>query len=316
MIYLENYGINNKLIYFAGGYLLAALQGANKMTHYTYTAFSERPEKSLYNNSQGFSLVELSIVLVILGLLTGGILTGQHLIRAAELRSVTTEFSAFQAAVNTFRDKYFALPGDMNNAEDFWGSMTNCGAASPSGSGTETCNGDGDGFITWAAAAAQTGENFAFWQQLANAGLVEGSYTGIAGSVGQNHGIPSVNIPGGKMSNAAWNTIGGSTGPIGDAEQFDRGGGNILLYGGIRNTGTGSPKLPVLTSTEMWNIDTKTDDGRPAIGKVLVRDRVGCTLKADGSAQTTAAADAALLDSTYNLADDSILCTIIFDNPF
>ena len=81
-----------------------------------------------------FSLVELSIVLVILGLLTGGILTGQNLIRAAELRSVVTEFQTYQTAVMTFRDKYFALPGDMTNATDFWGEMTNCGAASPSSS--------------------------------------------------------------------------------------------------------------------------------------------------------------------------------------
>ncbi len=50
----------------------------------------------------GFSLVELSIVLVILGLLTGGILTGQNLIHAAELRSVTTEFSAFSQQIEFY----------------------------------------------------------------------------------------------------------------------------------------------------------------------------------------------------------------------
>ena len=46
---------------------------------------------------QGFSLVELSIVLVILGLLTGGILAGQNLIRAAELRAVTTQINNFSS---------------------------------------------------------------------------------------------------------------------------------------------------------------------------------------------------------------------------
>ena len=70
---------------------------------------------------RGFSLVELSIVLVILGLLTGGILAGQSLIRASELRAVSTEFQRYVAAVNTFRDKYFMLPGDMSNATAFWG---------------------------------------------------------------------------------------------------------------------------------------------------------------------------------------------------
>ncbi len=99
----------------------------------------------------GFSLIELSIVLVILGLLTGGILTGQNLIRAAELRSVTTEFQTYQTAVMTFRDKYFALPGDMRNATDFWGSAGGGGqgAACSSANATtgSTCNGDGNGQI-------------------------------------------------------------------------------------------------------------------------------------------------------------------------
>ena len=72
-------------------------------------------------NKKAFSLVELSIVLVILGLLVGGILSGQSLIRAAQLRSVTADYTRFVTAVNTFRDKYFALPGDMTNAQSVWG---------------------------------------------------------------------------------------------------------------------------------------------------------------------------------------------------
>lgn len=63
-----------------------------------------------------FSLVELSIVLVILGLLVGGILAGQSLIRASELRAVTSEQARIVTAIQAFRDKYFALPGDMRNA--------------------------------------------------------------------------------------------------------------------------------------------------------------------------------------------------------
>src|ERR1700712_5143764 len=86
----------------------------------------------------GFSLVELSIVLVILGLLVGGVLSGQSLIRAAELRSVTTEYQRYTTAVGTFRDKYFALPGDMNNAASFgW----------KDGAGSSVANGDGNGQV-------------------------------------------------------------------------------------------------------------------------------------------------------------------------
>ena len=57
---------------------------------------------------QGFSLVELSIVLVILGLLVGGVLSGQSLIRASELRKYTTSADKYKTAILSFRDKYFA----------------------------------------------------------------------------------------------------------------------------------------------------------------------------------------------------------------
>jgi len=68
----------------------------------------------------GFSLVELSIVLVIVGLLVGGVLTGKSLIRAADLRSVSTDYEGYRTATSAFRDKYFGLPGDITNASSFW----------------------------------------------------------------------------------------------------------------------------------------------------------------------------------------------------
>ncbi|MFZ4541492.1 MAG: type II secretion system protein [Rickettsiales bacterium] len=127
--------------------------------------------------SSGFSLVELSIVLVILGLLVGGILSGQSLIRAAELRAVSTEYSRYVTAVQTFRDKYFQLPGDMNSATTFWGTAAvGAACATTIGSGTQTCNGNGDGWLD--NGYVNSNENFRYWQHLANAGLIEGAYTG------------------------------------------------------------------------------------------------------------------------------------------
>lgn len=76
---------------------------------------------------RGFSLIELSIMLVILGLLVGAVTAGQSLIRASELRSVTTDIERYRAGIATFRDKYFGLPGDLLNATSFWGKdNTNC----------------------------------------------------------------------------------------------------------------------------------------------------------------------------------------------
>lgn len=95
---------------------------------------------------RGFSLVELSIVLVILGLLVGGVLAGQSLIKAASARKTLAWNTGMQTNFNTFRDKYFALPGDMTNATDFWGRSTAAGVCTGqpgTPSATGTCNGDG-----------------------------------------------------------------------------------------------------------------------------------------------------------------------------
>src|SRR5689334_22798184 len=129
---------------------------------------------------QGFSLLELSIVLVIIGLITGGIMAGRQMVHAAELRAITTEASKINSAIYTFREKYQALPGDMRNAVKYWGAQagstadgtdSTCSAltyTSPATS-TATCNGDGNGQIN-----AWNQEHYRFWQQLANAGLFEG----------------------------------------------------------------------------------------------------------------------------------------------
>ena len=242
------------------------------------------PQLNPKSHRSAFSLVELSIVLVILGLLTGGILTGQNLIRAAELRSVTTEFREYQSAIMTFRDKYFALPGDMKNATDFWGAMTNCAAASPSGTGTQTCNGDGDGQIFKAAAASQTGEMFGIWQQLANAGLIEGSYTGIAGSGGAGHALVGENIPISKFNQGGWLAyyFGTSTGWFSSVKS------NKLIIGGQHATGWSV--TPIFSPEEIWNIDQKMDDGKPGSGKVMAPDPASST--APNCATSTDAATA------------------------
>src|SRR5471030_1667850 len=65
-------------------------------------------------SERGFTLIELSIVLVIIGLIVGGVLVGQDLIRAAEVRATIAQIEKYNTAVNTFRGKYNALPGDMN----------------------------------------------------------------------------------------------------------------------------------------------------------------------------------------------------------
>ncbi|MFM9890379.1 MAG: type II secretion system protein [Rickettsiales bacterium] len=254
-----------------------------------------------------FSLVELSIVLVILGLLTGGILAGQSLIRAAELRSVASEYSRYVAATQTFRDKYFAIPGDMRNATAFWGDdNTNCPDAAVANGIPGTCNGNGDGILAAASANGATGEIFQFWKHLALAGLIEGNYTGISGSGSTIDMTVGINIPKSKLSSGSWGVREsfGSFYPGFAGDVFAGSFGNMMQMG-KSSSPTDNGGL-VLKPEEAWNIDTKLDDGKPATGKVITRAYPTCT-------NATGVTDYA---STYLLTSSSVGCALFFPNAF
>ncbi|HEU4707959.1 MAG TPA: prepilin-type N-terminal cleavage/methylation domain-containing protein, partial [Methylophilaceae bacterium] len=111
----------------------------------------------------GFTLIELAIVLVIIGLLLGGVLKGQELINSAKVKNMASDFRNIQVQVYSYQDKFKALPGDDKAAQ------THVGA---------TNNGDGDGVIEGAwSSTTNTDESFNFWQHIRLAGLATGSTT-------------------------------------------------------------------------------------------------------------------------------------------
>ena len=83
----------------------------------------QRPEK-------GFTLVELSVVIVLIGLIVAGVVGGQALVRQAKVRSVITDYQKISTAVSTFKLEYNTLPGDITNANSYWP-----GAANGNGNG-------------------------------------------------------------------------------------------------------------------------------------------------------------------------------------
>lgn len=255
-----------------------------------------------------FSLVELSIVLVILGLLTGGILAGQNLIKAAELRAVTEEFAQWQTATNSFRQKYFALPGDLRNATQFWGSANgaNCfGPINGLGSGTQTCNGDGNGQITYGGMSNAYVEMFMFWQHLYNAGLINQEMSGRSGPYGRDNSIIGTNSPKSRFGNAGWSVFDDlfpdNTDPQDNFTIYGtKHSGWPMIFGGQYNRY--ELYTPVLTPAEAWNIDTKIDDGKADTG-IVVPNMYHLTTPDCDDGNTPFA---------YDLANENIVCTLIF----
>ena len=207
----------------------------------------------------GFSLVELSIVLVILGLLTGGVLTGQSLIRAAELRSVTSEVNEFKMAYNTFKGKYFSIPGDMPNAPQFWPVIPTTGA--------QRCDGVTLGFCDGGGEITSTGgyENLRAWQEFSLSGLLQGNYTGEPTGNVLNPNTIDTNIPSSKIG-GGWDIFRSSI-------------SNNKTHVMLGNIGTDIQfnTVPVLSSEEMWNLDKKTDDGLPDTGSITSFNGTGAS---------------------------------------
>lgn len=253
--------------------------------------------------NSGFTLLELSIVLVIIGLIAGGITIGGDMIRAAELRAIMTEHQQYMTSVTTFQNKYQALPGDMKNATAFWGEAhaTPADCITTVSTGKETCNGDGDRKVESSSAASN--EIFRFWQHLSNAGMLEGSFNGVTGSGGNYHSelnknIPEAAITGTGWSIRNWGTYGGSS------TWFAGSYNNTFSFG---TTTTNSVTFgAALTPEEAWSIDTKIDDGNPAKGKIFASKWDDCT-NATGNTDYT---------SEYSLNTSSVECGLNFLDQF
>ena len=137
------------------------------------------------HKAQGFTLIELSIVLVVIGLIIGGVLVGQDLRKAAEVRAQITQIEKYNQAVNTFKIKYNALPGDMTAADvatfGFTAATVRLGYDV---NGFTPARGNGDGILEGSyynggspSGFAQGGETFWFWEDLStNSGLIEGQF--------------------------------------------------------------------------------------------------------------------------------------------
>lgn len=216
----------------------------------------------LKNSQKGFTLVELAIVLVIIGLIVSSVLVGQDLIRAAELRNVSSFQNEVKTAMQTFRTKYPGIPGDINGvryglgpAQDGAGCGAALGAAPPNGQG------DGNGLIedadpgTGTLSNTHDGEVACFWAHLttANVELIGGSFNGNDGA----NNTVGTHMPAMRTAQTrGWGV-------------FTDGADNFLITGVVTDAGGDSYDIAnVFIPLDAFNIDEKIDDGIPNSGIV------------------------------------------------
>jgi prepilin-type N-terminal cleavage/methylation domain-containing protein len=224
----------------------------------------------------GFTLIELSVVLVIIGLIVGGILVGQSLINAAAVRATVTQIEKYNTAANTFREKYGYLPGDVPGAP-----AAQFGLAAR---GTNPGEGDGDGLIESTfcidgiacnnGLSESTGETVMFWVDLSATHLIDSGFNTASSTV-----MPTTAITGSAVAlylptatlgngNYIYAYSGGKSvsgwHPTGINYFGFSGVSAIQLYGGLAST-------PSLTVAQASSIDKKIDDGLPQSGTVTAQ---------------------------------------------
>lgn len=224
---------------------------------------------------RGFTLIELSIVLVIIGLIVGGVLVGQDLIKAAEIRATISQMEKYDTAANTFRGKYNGLPGDLLNAQNFLlqGTVANLG-------------GNGDGLVANTVAGANAnvlcGENILIPQHLFSAGLDPFSPT-IANVQARDDACVTSTV----ATESTTLVPGARIGKGNQVFTTSTGGINYYLLAAVTSSTTALTIAQSLTAIEAFQIDSKIDDGVSSNGRVIsIAPSVITTFDAGGTTAT------------------------------
>ena len=155
-------------------------------------------------HQSGFTLIEIAIVLVIIGLLLGGVMKGQELINSAKVKNIASDFKNTSLYVYSYQDKFHALPGDD--------ALVALHISSATLATTPAVATVGDGKIDGAwDSTTQTDESYLFWQHVRMSGIAAGS-TDTTNTISY---LPR-NTSGGKIgiTNSAALVITGTTGPL------------------------------------------------------------------------------------------------------
>jgi len=217
-------------------------------------------KKTFSSKKSAFSLIELSIVLIIIGLLIAGITGGATLIKSSELRSVMGEARGYAVSVNSFFTQYDRYPGDSDISV-----------------GTNNkCVGDRDNIIEYYI--DKCSEGLDAWNDLKDIGAIDLSLTLNAAQVGDNTATyasvgamtPVTNIPGSKTKGNGW--------AFDNTSVIDTLNQNFVVLTGVTITGKTAlinnatvanlAASPALSAPDSLSIDSKIDDGKPNSGNI------------------------------------------------
>ncbi len=266
----------------------------------------------------GFTLIELSIVIVIIALLTGGVLTGKLLVKSALIRNQVSQIEKYNVAVNTFRVKYNYLPGDITGLAAAQFSLPTRNGTFGHGDNNTLIQGSGNCCTTNTCAVC--GEIVLFWTDLYNVGLIEGIRPAVdTDTWAFNCNTNTISsLPVATIDDRDIITV---YGDISKARNFFQIIGGVTA---INDVGTLAGARAGLTPIQAQAIDTKVDDGLPLTGNVTARDvtvYTNANVYQSTPALATAAAPAnnvcvSNVDSTYNITPstggNTVGCSIRF----
>lgn len=237
------------------------------------------------NSVKGFTIVEFSVVVVMIGVLLAGITYSQKLVQGYKLRAVISEAKQIKASFLTFKQAHGASPGDFQYAFALWGAASGCTNNDVNTVATG-CNGNGDGLI---GAGSWNREGILMWLHLSYGDFYPGRFPGPGGLV-SNNVIIGEHVPASAFKPAGYHFFDPATSRLG-----------IWLEIGAKTTND-RPVTNFLTGYEASMIDKKADDGAADTGDIQANAINGYPPAGGGWA------DYCTTGALYNLTTAGLIC--------